>query len=297
MKRLSGGAVLLNLTDISLGLTSGEVTITDAGVLGELTELRNFIDTQRDFSKGFKSLKPVLVEYRSSASKFNGIALANLSFNTDALHMSIGVNTIQADGKMLVITINVVYAWSDYIGYTISSAKLKAYEQIASGDASFTGDVSIGGDLQVVGDTSGIKIEDLVDADGHKRFISGEMTLPTITGVTFSFAGWSLSGTHLQIVVAGKMTTDATFTFQQLGTCKDLPQWVIDKIYPFGDSENIVDNKRVPIMYDQVLDSTLSLWCGLTKVSNQIIVATWQSATPVITQDGYFRVAFDLIID
>ena len=151
MKRLSGGAVLLNLTDISLGLTSGEVSITDAGVLGELTELRNFIDTQRDFSKGFKSLKPVLVEYRSSASKFNGIALANLSFNTDALHMSIGVNTIQADGKMLVITINVVYAWSDYIGYTISSAKLNAYETLATGDGTFTGDVGVGGDLEVTG--------------------------------------------------------------------------------------------------------------------------------------------------
>ena len=154
MKRLSGGAVLLNLTDISLGLTSGEVSITDAGVLGELTELRNFIDTQRDFSKGFKSLKPVLVEYRSSASKFNGIALANLSFNTDALHMSIGVNTIQADGKMLVITINVVYAWSDYIGYTISSAKLNAYETLATGDGTFTGDVGVGGDLAVTGDAS-----------------------------------------------------------------------------------------------------------------------------------------------
>ena len=152
MKRLSGGAVLLNLSDISLGITSGEVSITDAGILGELTELRNFIDVNRDFSKGFKNLKPVLIEYRSSASKFNGIALGNLSFNTDALHMSIGINTIQSDGKMLIVAINVVYAWSDYIGYTISSAKLNAYETLATGDGTFTGDVGVGGDLDVVGD-------------------------------------------------------------------------------------------------------------------------------------------------
>lgn len=152
MKRLSGGQVLLNLTAISLGLTSGEVSITDAGILGELTELRNFIDVNRDFSKGFKNLKPVLIEYRSSASKFNGIALANLSFNTDALHMSIGANTIQDDGKMLVITINVVYEWVDYIGYQVKTAKLNAYETLATGDGTFTGDVGVGGDLSVTGD-------------------------------------------------------------------------------------------------------------------------------------------------
>ena len=35
---------------------------------------------------------------------------------------------------MLIIAINVVYAWSDYIGYTISSAKLNAYETLATGD-------------------------------------------------------------------------------------------------------------------------------------------------------------------
>lgn len=154
MKRLSGGQVLLNLTAISLGLTSGEVSISDADVLGELTELRNFIDVNRDFSKGFKNLKPVLIEYRSSASKFNGIALANLSFNTDALHMSIGANTIQDDGKMLVITINVVYEWVDYIGYQVKTAKLNAYETLATGDGTFTGDVGVGGDLEVTGDAS-----------------------------------------------------------------------------------------------------------------------------------------------
>ena len=69
MKRLAGGMVLLNLTAISLGLTSGQVDITDEGILQELAELRSFIDVGRDFSKGFKSLKPILIEYRSSASR------------------------------------------------------------------------------------------------------------------------------------------------------------------------------------------------------------------------------------
>lgn len=154
IKRLSGGLILLCLTSISLGVTSGEVSITDTDVLEQLKELRTFIDVNRDFSKGFKNLKPVLIEYRSSASKFNGIALGNLSFNTDALHMSIGINTIQADGKMLIVTINVVYEWEDYIGYKVKSAKLTAYETLATGDGTFTGDVGVGGDLEVTGDAS-----------------------------------------------------------------------------------------------------------------------------------------------
>lgn len=193
MKRLSGGQVLLNLTAISLGLTSGEVSITDAGILGELTELRNFIDVNRDFSKGFKNLKPVLIEYRSSASKFNGIALANLSFNTDALHMSIGANTIQDDGKMLVITINVVYEWVDYIGYQVKTAKLNAYETLATGDGTFTGDVGVGGDLEVTGDATfngainGIENPSVKPIYCHPIFISCEFTSGEYQGRKYLF--------------------------------------------------------------------------------------------------------------
>ena len=306
MKRLSGGAVLLNLTDISLGLTSGEVTITDAGVLGELTELRNFIDTQRDFSKGFKSLKPVLVEYRSSASKFNGIALANLSFNTDALHMSIGVNTIQADGKMLVITINVVYAWSDYIGYTISSAKLNAYETLATGDGTFTGDVgvggdlavtgdtSIGGDLSVTGDTSGIKIEDLVDKAGNKRFIEGNFSLyPSIVeeGFTGIYCKWSLSGSHLMIVLAGSIEDETTHASTDVALI-EIPEWVFNKIYPVGSS--IYIEQKVIKAYSEDFSTSQDMAVSLRKRTNSldIVISSFTA-----TAKRYFRAEFDLLID
>ena len=254
MKRLSGGAVLLNLTDISLGLTSGEVTISDAGVLGELTELRNFIDTQRDFSKGFKSLKPVLVEYRSSASKFNGIALANLSFNTDALHMSIGVNTIQADGKMLVIAINVVYAWSDYIGYQISSAKLKAYEVTASGDGTFTGDVGIAGDLEVGDDatisgdlsvTGKITGGEIIENMSGYSFINYEWDPMTIE---YIYGGVVKNGNKITFALALNITKTASISsgFFPLGSFR-IPTDVLAKLYPteIGTYSSILDFKVI----------------------------------------------------
>ena len=124
MKRLVGGLVLLSLMSISLDLTAGETAITDKEVLDQLVNLRGFIDEQRDFTKASKGLKPVLVQYRSSASKIDGIVQCNLSFDTDALHLSIGGCSLQADGTTISILIKVVYEWTEYVGYTIKSATL-----------------------------------------------------------------------------------------------------------------------------------------------------------------------------
>lgn len=124
MKRLVGGLVLLSLMSISLDVTAGETTITDKEVLDQLVNLRGFIDEQRDFTKASKGLKPVLVQYRSSASKIDGIVQCNLSFDTDALHLSIGGCSLQADGTTISILIKVVYEWTEYVGYTIKSATL-----------------------------------------------------------------------------------------------------------------------------------------------------------------------------
>ena len=125
MRRLVGGLVLLNLATISLGLSAGEQSITDPDVLKQLEDLRIFIDENRDFSKqSSKGLKPVLVQYRSNESKFDGIVSCNLSFNTDALHLSIGGTSKLADGSDFSILINVVYEWTEYVGYTIKTATL-----------------------------------------------------------------------------------------------------------------------------------------------------------------------------
>ena len=301
MKRLSGGLVLLNLTAISLGLTSGEVNITDAGILEELTELRQFIDVNRDFSKGFKNLKPILIEYRSSASQFNGITQANLSFNTDALHMSIGANTIQADGKLLVITINVVYEWTEYVGYTIKSAKLKAYQTLADGDATFTGDVGVGGDLEVTGDfsvtgdTSGIKIEDLVDKAGNKRFVEGDIIIQEsyAESINVVYAKWSLSGTHLMLVIAGNFVADVQASGGVFAVAV-LPAYIKNKIYPvFG---SYLEFDSLYLRADD-LSHTGDAPIALIKdsVSGDMYIGLTDSLTP--TGKGNFRIQFDLLID
>ena len=308
IKRLSGGLILLCLTSISLGVTSGEVSITDPDVLEQLKELRTFIDVNRDFSKGFKNLKPVLVEYRSSASKFNGIALGNLSFNTDALHMSIGINTIQADGKMLIVTINVVYEWADYIGYKVKSAKLTAYETLATGDGTFTGDVgvggdlevtddvSVGGDLEVTGDfevanTSKIKIfENIVDKAGNKRFVEEDGHARTITGLTSAYCKWSLSGSHLMMVFAGTLADETTLGVGEEICYFALPEWIMDKIVPVWS--RYLETRSV--VYTASDWSTQSDTIYFKKEDYGF---SFLSAGLTLTADRNFRIQFDLLID
>lgn len=213
MKRLSGGIILLNLTAISLNFTAGEVSITDAGILEELTELRNFIDVNRDFNKGFKNLKPVLIEYRSSASKVNGVANCNMTFHTDALHMSIAGYSIQSDGTPICITINVVYEWVDYLGYQVKTAKLNATSGLTIDIAEYTGDIDITGDLSVSGKISGGEIVE--NMSGYSGSIETDFD-----GV---YMGIVKNGNKLTLVACAEITPAETLP----ATLKEFARFVI----------------------------------------------------------------------
>lgn len=169
MKRLIGGLIFLNITALSLTLSASAVTITDAGILAQLGELRNFIDEKRDYTKESKGLKPVLLQYRSSGEKIDGIVNCNLSFNTDALHLSIAGSSIQAGGNPITIIINVVYEWDEYTGYVVDSATITATNQLlVEGDVEFGSDLEIDGDLQVNGsinDSNGNEAIDVGTSD------------------------------------------------------------------------------------------------------------------------------------
>ena len=108
-KRLIGGLVLLNLLNLNLHSFATEDDIEDVDVLNQLTELRTFIDENRNYTKGAKELKPVLVQYRDATAKIDGVVQCNMSFNTNALNLSIFGTSMQKDGTLLKIIIKVVY--------------------------------------------------------------------------------------------------------------------------------------------------------------------------------------------
>ena len=73
--------------------------------------------------------------------------------------------------------------------------------------------------------------ENIVDKDGHKRFIEGDITYNTLPeGMSLTFGKWSLSGTHLLIVVC--MSAEDTAVITNGGYVYfNMPQWIEDKIF------------------------------------------------------------------
>ena len=272
MKRLVGGLFLLNLTAISLGLTAGEVSISDEEVLSQLLELRNFIDDKRDFTKGFKDLKPVLVQYRSSASKIDGVVPCNLSFNTDALHLSIAGYSVQADGTPITLRINVVYEWTDYVGYTIKTAKLEATKNFV---------------------VDSIPYENIVDKNGHKRFIEGDIDLneSADSDLTKMYGKWSLSGSHLLIVLSVSCI-DKTLSYQSRLANINLPEWIQNKIYVVIEGGNYV--RGINITFYDSSNNIQTTQAQLRKDENGLFIS--MSAITLSTEKATV-IAFDLLID
>ena len=230
--------------------------------------------------------------------------------------MSIGANTIQDDGKMLVITINVVYEWVDYIGYQVSSAKLNAYETLATGDGTFTGDVGVGGDLEVTGDASvggdlsvtgdvevgadsKVKIYgNITDADGNPRFVDGDITIDSglAEKVESAYSKWTLSGSHLMIVCMFKVLEDFTASGTNLAKVT-IPSWLYAKIYPMGNTNHI---SVIDSLYGYY-PNNLSASAGAIRPYLAKNVGDYQLDITIesgnLEEDKYYRVVFDLVIE
>ena len=137
-----------------------------------------------------------------------------------------------------------------------------------------------------------IDIANLVDADGHNRFIEGDISLidNPPAGITLTYAKWSLSGSHLLIVLAGTIANGSTLSFGKIAVI-GVPEWVADKVYPIAN--NYVDSKTITT-YDDAYSTTQSLGTFLRKISDEISVYV---ASFTATNDRNFRIAFDLLID
>ena len=91
----------------------------------------------------------------------------------------------------------------------------------------------------------GATLDDIVDSKGNKRFIEGEGTPATITGMTITYNKWSLSGTHLMLVLAGTFDNDVSATATLVSF--ELPEWILNKIVPIGGDGEV--NRGNPTYY------------------------------------------------
>ena len=135
----------------------------------------------------------------------------------------------------------------------------------------------------------GILLDSVVDKKGNQRFIEGDINVVEEEGVSYTYAKWSLSGTHLMVVLAGHVADATVLTGRKICTIS-LPDWVFNKITPvFGN------NMEYTQLY-LYADDTTTQNTAITFFKETNNLAMYR-ASLTLTKDRSFRILFDLLID
>ena len=273
---MKGGYQILDLRNIGISYSSETKNITDPEILDQLRNLREYIEKGHNYSSALNnSLKCVMIRYRDAkvSEKWEECEFATINSSNASL-------TYEIKGKELRIEV-VFEEKQDDDGnpyYDIKTAKY-LYNQ----------NVTIGGDLIVGGDAK--LFENIVDKDGHQRFIEGDITAETIEGITQTYGKWSLSGTHLLIVLALSISANTSLLASVKLADIDLPIWIKDKIIPLF-------NQYVVTHTDQAWSNggTVNDFANYLTKSNNII-SIKLGANYSTNVDRFVRCHFDLLID
>ena len=137
--------------------------------------------------------------------------------------------------------------------------------------------------------------ENIVDKDGHERFIEGEGTPIEREGVNSSYCKWSLSGSHLMLVLCLDIEVDGEIPANATIGTYDLPSWMVDKIIPVFAS-NFIDVKSMIFRDSSWAQQNMSV--GLSKGNDgKIKLINVGAAVTITSTKKYGRVQFDLLID
>ena len=133
----------------------------------------------------------------------------------------------------------------------------------------------------------------LVDAQGHPRFIEGDITLNEVAGVSKLYGKWSLSGSHLLIVLCLEFADESVISNGVNFADIELPEWIYDKVAVVWSTDAIIRQSNVPLYADDW--STQSLTFLLAKANNYLTIYGLNNLT--LTAKRKVRLAFDLLID
>ena len=140
---------------------------------------------------------------------------------------------------------------------------------------------------EIVKGTQGYNFANLVDAEGHPRFIEGNITIGEKEGVSQLYGKWSLSGSHLMIVICFTIANGTALS----GGLADinLPKWILDKIVPI--TSNVVEYKAVATFDSSINSQNMST--ALRKATAKLTLECGITATA----DRTARYTCDLLID
>lgn len=266
-----GGYQILDLRNIDLSRATTESSITDVEVLKQLSQIADHIQKTYDFSKPLHNqLKPVLIRYRDKkvGEKHEVALYGNIEvINTYYKFRIVAKN----EGEQLTINVEFEEKTDEYNNkyWSIKTAKILLTSEVAI-------------------------FENITDKDGHKRFIEGEISnnveLPE--GFTFEYGKWSLSGTHLLLVLSGKLLNTSTITAGIYAKTIGLPEWIYNKLIP--TFQNTFEQKSLSYYGDDYTSQNASILIQRNTSDKQI---QFYFSSITATQDRGWRIQFDLLID
>ena len=143
---------------------------------------------------------------------------------------------------------------------------------------------------QTIENTDSLKVfENITDEKGHKRFVEGNITTSSIEGVSFTYGKWSLSGSHLLVVLCASIEDETVIPFTQLGQF-ELPQWIADYLVPLYT--DVISAKTESLFAQDGTSQSMSIYT--TKTGNIVKII---SGGLTLTSDRNIRIALDFLID
>lgn len=169
----------------------------------------------------------------------------------------------------------------------------KFFNRVIEGDLLLDGPVK--GDLELESSGKAKIFENIVDKDGHKRFVEGNgAPNHDITGFTASYCKWSLSGTHLMCVLAGTFEVGCEIGANANIVSFELPSWIANKIFPVWSDYFI---QRIGLTLTSNAWGVQTLDGIIAKTGNLLIYNNTGTALTITSDDKHFRLSIDLLID
>lgn len=144
---------------------------------------------------------------------------------------------------------------------------------------------------------NGLKVfENIVDKDSHPRFIEGNIEITTITGVSKTFGKWSLSGSHLLIVLGISVENAVELGSNQTLAYVNVPEWIFNKIKPLFASV-IATQEKLLFYADNFTTQEGSFNVRLGDIGHEKELVIRNGAILTLTANRNARIVIDYLID
>lgn len=190
----------------------------------------------------------------------------------------------------LVDTYTVAYTDNTTSTFTVTNAEGFNANNLYSTLTAGTG-IELTNDGQNVTVTAKRLLNEIVDSQGRQRFIEGSGRSQQIEGFEEHYFKWSLSGTHLMLVFAGKLSANANISAYTVFCAFVLPAFIRDKIIALFSNKVTALNA---IAFSSV-GGQQSIPFYLSKINDGVVL---ENASVITTaNDREMRIQVDLLID